>query len=177
MSPQSLFNLCERYLNIRFKKMFAEGAFIVNFRCRFFCSCDIKNFTRIPSWICLFKVRLTGITVFVFVTVFVCFKWESTFAESDSRAKKGKVATYRFYDALRAGEHRAHDGEILGIGHPPLAHVFEHFSSCRSSQRVFGVKAHICVDASRENTKSSSEDEPWKTQHSAFQAVPATMCD
>lgn len=71
------------------------------------------------------------------------------------------VVTYRFYDALCAREHCTHDGEILSVGHPPLAHVFKDFSGCRSSEGVFGVKAHICINACREDTKSSSEDKPW----------------
>lgn len=116
----------------------------------FFCLCDIKNFIRAHNAASYFAS--TFILYF-----FLKKESESIFA---SHALKERVATYRFYDALCAGEHCAHDGEILGVGHPPLAHVFEDFSSCWSSERVFGVKAHICIDACCENTKSSSEDKP-----------------
>ena len=71
-----------------------------------------------------------------------------------------RVGTYWFYDALCAGEHGAHDGKVLGVGHAPLAHVLEDFSSCRGSQGVFRIEADVGVDAGGENTKSSSENKP-----------------
>ena len=73
---------------------------------------------------------------------------------------KRRGVTYWFYDALCAGEHGTNDGKVLGIWHAPLAHVFEDFSCCWSSQGVFGVEADVGIDAGRENTKSSSEDKP-----------------
>lgn len=73
---------------------------------------------------------------------------------------KDSSVTYWFYDALGTGEHGAHDGEVLGVRHPPLAHIFEDFSCWWSFQRVFGIEANIGVDACCENTESSSEDEP-----------------
>lgn len=85
-----------------------------------------------------------------------------------------EFVTYWFYDALCAGEHGAHDGKVLGVRHPPLAHVFEDFSRWRGFQGVFGVEANIGIDACSENTKCSSEDKPCgeqktpeKSQHSS----------
>lgn len=112
-----------------------------------FCLYDMKNFIWAHN----------AASYFAFTNVLIKKKSESLFA---SYALKDRVATYRFYNALCAGEHCTHNGEIFGVGHPPLAHVFENFSSCWSSERVFGVKAHICIDACSENTKSSSEDKP-----------------
>lgn len=77
---------------------------------------------------------------------------------------KRRGVTYWFYNALCTGEHGAHNGKILGVGHPPLAHVFEDFSCCWGSQWVFGVEAHIGIDASCENTKRSPKDKPYGEQ-------------
>lgn len=89
-------------------------------------------------------------------------------APHDEEITRRSGVTYWFYDALCTGEHGAHNGKVLGVRHPPLAHVFEDFSCCWGSQGVFGVEANIGIDASRENTKSSSENKPCgekKHQH------------
>lgn len=77
--------------------------------------------------------------------------------------------TYRFDQTLSARKHGAHNGEVFGIGHSSLPHVFKNFFCRRRSVRILRVKAHIGIDAGSEHPKCTSQDKSYKhTQRRRF---------
>lgn len=82
--------------------------------------------------------------------------------------KNQEAMAHRFYDALGAGEHGAHNSKVLGVRHSPLAHVFKDFSSGRGSQGVLGVEADIGIDTGCKHAKRSSEDKPCGKRNALY---------
>lgn len=89
--------------------------------------------------------------------------------------KKGSESSYRFNDALCAGEHCPNNSKVFGVGHSPLAHVFENLSGRGCSHGVFGVKSHVGVYTSREHTKRSPKNKPFREKCHKIVLATATM--
>lgn len=133
--------------------------------------CLISSRNQVVCRIINHTMTLTLLVSALFMKLCGYIQHQHVIPRNEERMKRSGV-TYWFYDALCTGEHGTHDGKVLGVRHPPLAHVFEDFSCCWSSQRVFGVEANIGIDASCEDTKSSSEDKPCGEQKHQRESLP-----